>query len=340
MKPISVFVFLLFLASACAAQTSAAAPGDLPTLASARALAARGQLDAALAQLDTLARQTPEPAGAERLRGNILYQREQFDAAIAAYARAETQDAEDRESIQMHGVSLFRVGRVQDAIPFLERARTAVEAANVDPNYVLALCYADVARYDDARRAFAAQFGFAPESAEAHLAAARQFLRRELKEQAGVEAAKAIALNPGLPLAHELLAEVALAQGNATGAVKELQAERAIDPLEAQVYDRLGDAYVRLGDWQHAREALNRAVLLEPQSTGPFILLGEVFLRLGEPVQALHYLDHAVHMDANNYIAHHLLAQAYKATGNVEAANREFRTAVSLQHGSATATER
>lgn len=285
-----------------------------------------------MAQLDTLAKQTPEPAGVERLRGNIFYQRDLFDLAVEAYTRAEAQDASDHESIEMHGVSLFRMGRVQEAIPYLERARTEVAGANVDPNYVLALCYADVGRYDEARRSFAAQFRFEPESGEAHLAAARQFLRRELKEQAGAEAAKALALRPMLPLAHELLGEVALARGDAAGAVKELEAERAVNPLSPDVYDRLGDAYVRLGDWTKAREALNRAVLLEPQATGPFVLLGEVFLRMGEPIQALHYLDHAVRMDANNYIAHHLLGQAYKATGNIEGANRELRLAVELQH--------
>lgn len=310
-----------------------AAGAAAPTIESARALAAQGRLDAALEQLHTLAQQAPEPDGVERLLGNIYYQREQFDEAVAAYARAESQDAADRESIEMHGVSLFRMGRVPQAIPFLERARAEVAAANIDPNYVLALCYADVGRYDDARRAFAAQFGFAPDSAEAHLAAARQFLRRELKDQAEAEARAALQARPALPLAHELLGEVALARGDAAGAVKELEAERGVNPLSADVYDRLGDAYVRLGEWEHARVALNRAVLLEPQSTGPFILLGEVFLRMHDPVQALHYLDHAVRMDANNYIAHNLLGQAYKAIGNLDAANRELRLAVQLQHG-------
>jgi Tfp pilus assembly protein PilF len=77
---------------------------------------------------------------------------------------------------------------------------------------------------------------------------------------------------------------------------------------------------------------LNRAVLLEPSATGPFILLGETFLKLNEPIEALHYLDHAARMDPTNYITHNLLAQAYKATGQVDAANREFQLVVDLQH--------
>jgi Tfp pilus assembly protein PilF len=61
-------------------------------------------------------------------------------------------------------------------------------------------------------------------------------------------------------------------------------------------------------------------------------LLGEVFLKLKQPIEALHYLDHAVKMDPSNYLTHNLLGQAYKATGQVEEANREFQLVVDLQN--------
>lgn len=331
-----LLAFLLAAPAATMAQTQPAAVGKdtqaEPTFASAKELAGKGRLDQAMAQLDQLAAQTPEPAGVERLRGIIFYQRDQFPEAIAAFTKAEAQDPQDRESIEMHGVSLFRTGHAQEAIPFLERARTSVQSANIDPNYVLALCYADAQRYDDSRHAFAAQFGFAPESPEAYLLAARMFLRRELRDEAGVQATKALALNPMLPLAHELLGEVALAKGDATGAIRELEAERKINPLDPELYDRLGDAYLRNGLYTNAQAALNRAVLLEPNSTGPFILLGETFLKLKQPIQALHYLVHAERMDPSNYVTHNLLGQAYKAIGQLSAANREFKTVVELQH--------
>src|ERR1700728_3773881 len=315
-----VFLVGLVLPVQAPAAQQDAPPTDAPTMDSARDLAGKGRLDKAMAQLDELEKQSPEPAGAERLRGLIHYQREEFPEAIEAFTKAAAQDPNDRESMEMHGVSLFRMGRIPDAIPFLEKGRTAVESANIDPNYVLALCYADVQRYDDSRRAFAAQFGFEPDSAQAHLLAGRMFLRRESRDQASVEATKA--------LAHELLGEAALAHGDAATAIKELELERTIDPMNPELYDRLGDAYVRKGQYTQAQEALNRAVLLEPTATGPYILLGETFLKLNAPIQALHYLNHAVQMDPSNYITHNLLAQAYKATGQVASANREFQMVV------------
>ena len=96
-----------------------------PTFDSAKELAAKGRVDQAMAQLDQLAKQSPEPAGVERLRGLILYQREQFTDAIEAFTKAEAQDPTDHESTEMHGVSLFRAGRTPEAIPFLEKGAHA-----------------------------------------------------------------------------------------------------------------------------------------------------------------------------------------------------------------------
>jgi len=289
-------------------------------------------LDRAMIQLDRLAAQTPEPAGVERLRGMIFFQREDMQQAEAAFAKAMAQDAGDRESMQMRGVSLFRMGRPADAIPFLEQARVVVEGSNADPQYVLGLCYTDAQRFDDARHSFALQYGFAPDSAEAFLLAGRLFLRREAVSQAVVQARKALALNPALPQAHQLLGEAALAKGDAQSAIAELEAERAINPLNAANYDRLGDAYLRSGKYAEALAALNRAVLLEPTATGPYILLGQTFLELKQPILALRYLNRAAKMDPSSYLTHNLLGQAYRAIGDVAGANREFHLVVDLQH--------
>ena len=302
------------------------------TFEDAQALAAKGRLDQAMNILNQLAAQTPEPAGVERLRGIIFYQENELPDAAAAFSKAVAEDAGDNESLEMEGVSLFRLGRPQDALPFLEKAKTAVQSTNVDPEYVLGLCYADAGRYDDARHAFAAQYGFKADSAEAYLLAARLFLRKELREQAAEQARKALEMDPKLPLAHQLLGEAALAGGDIPTAIKELEAEEAINPLDPELYGRLGDAYLRSGAIRRSAKALNRAVLLEPYATEPYILLGETFLKLKDPIQALHYLDHAEKMDPSNYITHNLLGQAYKATGQMAEANREFKLVVEIQH--------
>jgi len=336
-KPFPLLLALAIAAPPVVAQrapvTAAAAADVNTTLESARKALDSGHGDEALRQLDPLTKLNPEPSGVERLRGFIYYQQRDMAAAEAAYARALQQDPSDRESMQMRGVALYSLGRPADAIPLLEKAHTSVPAANVDPNYVLGVCYIATRRYDDARHAFAAQYGFAPDSAPAYLLAGRLLLRQENPAAAEDSTRKALAIQPNLPLAHQLLGEIDLARGQLPEAIAELNEERDMNPLNGAVYDRLGDAYVRSGDDARAQEALSRAILLEPTATAPYILLGKVMLNQQNYLLATLYLERARAMDPSNFITHNLLGQAYRRTGRTTEANQEFQTAEQLQNG-------
>ncbi len=307
-------------------------PTAPPTFNQASRLAARGHLDPAMALLEILAQKQPEPAGVERLRGEILYQKQMLPEAQAAFSKALQQDPTDREAMEMSGVTLYRLARPEEAIPLLERANQTVSSTNIDPEYVLGLCYMDVKRYDDARHAFAAQFGFAPDSPAAYVATARLLLRREFTSEATTFVQKALALDPKLPLAHQLLGEIALARADLPTAIRELQAEEKLNPLDGNLYEHLGDAYVRNAQYELARKVLNRAVLLEPNDTGPYILLGEALTRMGNPAEAVHYLVHAERMDPGNAVTHTQLGQAYRAMGEMELSAREYRMSIDIQH--------
>ena len=326
-------------AQATSATTAPAAPiaaSSEASIAAAQKLVQEGRIAEALHTLDALATQTPEPAGVEKLRGMALYQENKLEDAATAFAHAAAQDPKDIEAAQMQGVTLFRLGRPGDAIPLLERSREQkVAAANVDGNYVLGLCYMDTRRYDDARRAFAAQYGFPPDGAEAYLLSARLLFRREYMPAAIAAAQKAQELAPKMPLVHELLGEIALAQSRETDAIAEFEQERAINPLYGGLYDRLGDAYLRAGEYDKAQQALNRAVLLEPASTGPYILLGKVLLKQRNAAMATMYLERARNMDPNNFMTHSLLGQAYRAAGRTEDAEHETAKSIELQAATA-----
>lgn len=308
----------------------ASIPDSVSPLAHARDLVTKGRLNEAASELESLAAQKPDLAGVERLLGFVYYQQGKLSEAEAAFAKALQQEPTDKESMQMRGVTLFRMGRASEAIPLLEGAHIAVSSTNIDPNYVLAVCYITVRRYDDARRAFAAQYGFPPDSAPAYLIAARMLFRQELTDPANAAARKALEINPRLPLAHRLLGEIALAKGDFPQAIAELQKERDINPLDGELYSRLGDAYLRSGQPHEAQQALDEAVLLEPNATGPYILLGKALLQQQEPVIAVMYLERAVQMDPSSYMAHTLLGQAYHTAGRKDDAAREFQAAGKL----------
>ncbi|WP_263382550.1 tetratricopeptide repeat protein [Granulicella arctica] len=291
----------------------------------------RGQTAEALRRLDALAATTPVPEGVHRLQGKAFYAADRFAEADTAFTAALAQNPKDLESTQMRGLTLFRLGKPGEAIPLLLAAHDWTPETRVDPSYVLALCYLDAHRYDDARHAFGAQYGFPPDSAAAYLLAARMLLRRDYLPVAQDFAQKALAIDPQLPLAHALLGEIALAGNHLDVAVAEFERERTRNPLDGAIYDRLGDAYSRAGNYQQALQSLQRAVILEPNVTAPFILLGKVLLKQEAPANAVMYLEHAVAMDPGNYMTHSLLGQAYRSLGRAEDASRETQTAQRLQ---------
>jgi len=339
-------ILTLAVLSLSLAQTPAQTPGtsdaatgnapiaSSPNLVHLRLMIDRGNSADALKQLDTLAAQDPVPAGVYRLRGLALYSQNQFAEADAAFTSALKQDPHDEESTQLRGLTLFRLGRPADAIPLLESAHDWTSQTRVDPSYVLALCYLDTRNYDNARRAFAAQYGFPPDSAPAYLLAARMLLRREYLPVAQQFATKALELDPQLPLAHALLGEIALAGEHLDVAIAEFERERQRNPLDGSIYDRLGDAYTRAGDYTKAQQSLQRALLLEPNATGPYILLGKVLLKRQDPANATMYLERAEKMDPGNYITHSLLGQAYRSLGRAEDASREIQTSQKIQAAS------
>ena len=260
---------------------------------------------------------SPFAPGVHRLQGKAFYATERFPEADIAFAAALTDNPRDVESAQMRGLTLFRLGKPGEAIPLLAAAHDWGPGTRVDPSYVLALCYLDTRRYDDARHSFALQYGFPPDSAPAYLLAARMLLRREFLPIAQDSVQKAITLDPQLPLTHALLGEILLAGNHLEEAIAEFEKERARNPLDGNIYDRLGDAYSRAGNYQEALQSLQRAVLLEPGTTAPFILLGKVLLKQQAPSSAVQYLEHAEAMDPGNYMTHSLLGQAYRAIGRV-----------------------
>jgi predicted Zn-dependent protease len=318
--------------------SATASDGDAATIRELRRLLDTGHTDQVLQQINERKTRQPRIAGLSRTQGLALYAKGELKSADQAFAQALVEDPADLESAQMQALTLFRLGRPADAIPLLESARgkSVAPVANrkADPNYLLALCYMDTRRYDDARHAFAAQFGLPPDSASAYLLAARMLLRREYLPVAQSFAEQALKLQPSLPLAHALLGEIALAGNHLDEAIAQFEQERRTNPLEPSVYDRLGDAYNRAARYEDAQASLQQAVLLEPNSTGPYILLGKTMLKEGDAVAAVTYLERAAKMDPANYMTHNLLGQAYRTLGRADDATRETAVAQRLQTAS------
>ncbi|MFZ0634668.1 MAG: tetratricopeptide repeat protein [Candidatus Acidiferrales bacterium] len=315
--------------TASAPLSAPAAPN--PDIAEARRLLQQGKYDEGLARLEALAAKDPGQKGLDHEIGVGYYKKGDYLKAIEYLTKARKEDSNDREAVQLTGLSYYLAGRPADAIPLLEQVQTWYPSANVDASYVLGICYIQTKDYPHARAAFARMFDVSADSAASYLFTARMLLRQDFEPPAEEYAKKATELDPKLPLAHYLLGELYLYESRIPEAIAELRKELELNPGYAAAYYKLADAYSRIENYEEAERLLQRSIWLDATSTGPYILLGKVLEKKGETQLAVRALQRAVTMDPNNPIPHHLLGQAYRELGRSEDADRELKQAEQLQ---------
>ena len=302
----------------------------------ARHLLAQGKYDEALLALHGLEAKHPEMKGLAHELGAAYYRSGNFPNAIFYLKKARAQDPNDAEAEQLLGLSYYLAQRPAEAIPELEKVQTWFASANVDAAYILGICYIQTKDYPNARKAFAKMFDVPAESAASYLFTARMLLRQDFAPVAEEYAHKAVALDPKLPLAHQLLGELYLYHSQIDDAIAEFRKELEINPGDPAAYYKLADGYSRVQKYDEAERLLQRSIWLDPTSTGPYILLGKVLEKKGETELAVRALQRALTMDPNNPVPHHLLGVAYRDLGKNEEADRELKVAAQLEQGQNT----
>ena len=336
-------ILLLFLSSTLLpAQTpTATAPGPAPQatkstatdtdFAEARKLSQRGKYDEAISLLQPMAARTPKPAGISKELGTVYYKKGDYLKAAEYLKQAAADDPNDKEAVQLLGLSYYLAGRPAEAIPYLEKVQTWYPRANVDAAYILGVSYIQAQDYPQARKAFAKMFDVPADSGASYLITARMLFRQEFIPIAEDYSQKAIAADPKLPLAHQLLGEIHLFTSKIPEAINDFQQELAINPAYPPALYKLADAYSRVQKYDEAERLLQRSIWLDASSTGPYILMGKILQKKGEPVLAIRTLQRAVAMDPNNPITHHLLGQAYRDMGKNDEAEQELKIAEQLR---------
>jgi tetratricopeptide (TPR) repeat protein len=299
--------------------------------AQARKLMEQGEVDEAIAELQTLEAQNPSTKGLALELGIAYYKKSDYVKAVEYLKKATAADPANGEATQLLGLSYYLGGHPADAIPLLEKVQGWYPRANVDASYILGICYIQAKDYAQARKAFGKMFDVPPDSAAGYLFTAQMLLRQEFDPIAEEYAQKAVALDPKLPLAHFLLGELYTYKSRIPEAIAEFQKELAINPAHAATYYKLGDAYSRVQKYDEAERVLQRSIWLDASSTGPYILMGKVLEKKGELALAVRTLQRAASMDPNNPTTHHLLGQAYRDMGKKEEAENELKLAEQLQ---------
>jgi tetratricopeptide (TPR) repeat protein len=299
----------------------------------ARRLSQQGKYNEAISALHQLESAHPGLKGLSHELGAAYYKMGDYASAIAFLKKALQENPADSEAEQLLGLSYYLSQRPGEAIPELEKVQTWYASANVDASYILGICYIQTKDYPNARKAFAKMFDVPADSAASYLFTARMLLRQDFAPVAEEYAHKAVALDPKLPMAHQLLGELYLYHSQIDEAITEFRKELEINPGNATAYYKLADGYSRQQKYDEAERLLQRSIWLDSTSTGPYILLGKVLQKKGETELAVRALQRALAMDPNNPIPHHLLGQAYRDLGRNEDAERELKVAGQLEQG-------
>jgi len=336
-----VLLLLLWMAlvfTTASGQTDQHLPGETPapapTIEQVQTHLSAGQPDAAIELLFVIPKSPSNERLINHFWGLAYYQKGDHARAaehlLLAIANGQEGSQQYRQAVQLLGLSDYFLGRIKEAIPYLEQVKRW-SPENVEVAYVLGTCYIRAQNADGAREAFARLFGVSPGSASAYLMNAQMMMRQQVEALAEKELHKALELDPKLPQAHFLLGEIAIYNANIDLGIELLKKEIAINPAFAMAYYRLGEAYTRQLKWDDAMAPLQKSIWLNPFFSGPFIVLGKVYLKKGDLPNAESILRRALRMDPNNFSGHHLLAQVLQQANRMDEAKREFELADRLR---------
>jgi len=148
---------------------------------------------------------------------------------------------------------------------------------------------------------------------------------------------KAIAARPDVAMFHTNAGVMALAAGDAEGALARHQCAIEIDPMSSDAYNNLGIALQHHCLFEDAQIVLEKAVLLNPNAASARVNLGNVLRLLGRLTDAVTAYEEAIALAPERAEAHNNLGNALKQLGRFGDALASFDRALALMPGYADA---
>lgn len=198
-------------------------------------------------------------------------------------------------SYLMLGTTLIEMGRRQEAMSYLERARE-----EPGTSFVLGVDHIAEGRFAAGVEELERFVRMAPthrQVIEARESLGRAYSALNQLDQAAAHLSEVVRLRPGRGPAHAYLGEVLLRQGRTADGVREFQIAAELQPGNPDALRLLGIAQGQTGQLEAAVATFTRVIELDPLNARSHYLLGSALAASGQVAAAVPHFARAVELD-------------------------------------------
>ncbi|MGW0533420.1 tetratricopeptide repeat protein [Streptomyces sp. NPDC003032] len=252
--------------------------------------------------------------------------------------RAELDDEGRVAAYNAHGLRLFLLGRLRDALGDHERA-IALDPSDPWGHHGLAVTYRALGEYEEALRHLTAAAGAAPGAAWVARERGETYRRMRRPEEALPWLDRAHALDPAEPLTLGSLGQVKFVLGRPREALDDLDRAVALWPDYTWALTRRARVRQHLGDVSGALADLDRVQELAPDAAGTRGERGDVLRFTGRHEEAVAEYESALALDPGYAWAWGSRALSLEALGRADEAVASLDEALRIDPGYAWARE-
>jgi tetratricopeptide (TPR) repeat protein len=211
-------------------------------------------------------------------------------------------------SYLMLGTTLLEMGRRQEAMPYLERARDEPGVS-----FVLGVDHIAEGRLAAGADELERFLQLAPrhrQAVDARESLGRAYSALNQLDKAAAQLTEVVRLQPGRGPAHAYLGEVLLRQGRTADGVREFQIAADLQPGNPDALRLLGIAQGQTGQLEVAAATFRRAIELDPLNARGHYLLGSALAASGQVAAAVPSFARAVELNPQDAQAREDLRRA------------------------------
>ncbi|QSQ19396.1 zinc-ribbon domain-containing protein [Pyxidicoccus parkwayensis] len=284
-----------------------------------------GDLEKAQAEANTALELDPHLLKDGRLqRGIVLWRLGKLEDAVAELEKAKAEDPRSTTTPITLGAVLLEKGDLAGAESNLGLALSN-EPSNHEALYYLGLVKAKRLEFTGAVDNMRKAVERAPERPDYHYAYG--VILRDAKNlpDAMKEWQKAVELDPKNADAHEALGHALLEGGQFDEAIESFEASLKADPRRTRVLGSIGDAYFSAARWTDAVKRYQTALKEDPKLTYVYYKVARAFTEQAQFAKAIDWYRKATNAEPENPMAFYYLGFAYKEKNKRREAVQAFK---------------